>query len=120
KGVRQFVGTDRTSFFQNLYGHTIPNLGTPLRQSVKMVGEYFQRKDDKGPWSETPGVSGGVEHECRQNYNILMTDGYWHDSDDPPPPGFGNVDNTAGSLITNHSSPAIPPTYTYTPALPFA
>lgn len=120
KGVRQFVGADRTSFFKNLYEYPIPAAGTPLRNSVDQVGKYFMRDDATGPWSETPGVSGGVEHECRQNYNILMTDGYWHDSDDPPPPGIGNVDNTAGSLITNHSSPAIPPTYTYTPALPFA
>ncbi len=120
KGVRQFVGADRTDFFKNLYEYPIPAAGTPLRNSVNQVGKYFQRTDAKGPWSETPGVNGGVEYECRQNYNILMTDGYWHDSDDPPPAGFGNVDNTAGSLITNHSSPAIPPTYTYTPALPFA
>lgn len=119
KGVRQFIGADKTSFFDNLYEYPISAVGTPLRQSVDQVGKYFQRNDDKGPWSETPGVSGGVEHECRQNYNILMTDGYWHDTDDPSP-GVGNVDNAAGSLITNHSSPAVPATYTYTPELPFA
>lgn len=119
KGVRQFVGADRTNFFDNLYEYSIPAAGTPLRQSIDQVGKYFQRTDDKGPWSETPGVNGGVEHECRQNYNILMTDGYWHDTDDPSP-GVGNVDNTAGALITNHSSPAVPATYTYAPELPFA
>ncbi|SEM96540.1 pilus assembly protein [Nitrosomonas marina] len=119
KGVRQFVGANKTDFFDNLYGYTLRAAGTPLRHSVEYVGKYYQRNDNRGPWSETPGSSGGVEYECRQNYNILMTDGYWHDTDDPSP-GVGNVDNTAGSSITNHSSPPTPPTYTYTPELPFA
>lgn len=119
KGVRQFAGADKINFFENLYEYPLRAAGTPLRHSVDHVGKYFQRNDDKGPWSETPGSSGGIEYECRQNYNILMTDGYWHDTDDPSP-GVGNVDNTTGSTITNHSSPATPPTYTYTPGLPFS
>ncbi len=115
-GVRQFTGTDRTSFFNNLYGHTIPAAGTPLRTSMQHVGEYFKRNDDRGPWSETPGTNGGTQHACRQNYNILMTDGYWSGSD----PGIGNSDNSSGSSIANDSSPATPPTYAYTPALPYS
>ena len=115
-GVRQFTGTDRVNFFNNLYGHTVPAEGTPLRIATDEVGKYYQRTDDKGPWSDTPGANGGTQLECRQNYNILMTDGYW--SGDSP--GVGNVDNTAGSSITNDSNPAIPATYTYTPALPYS
>lgn len=115
-GVRQFTGTDRTSFFNNLYGHTIPASGTPLRQAMSSVGEYFKRTDDKGPWGQTPGTNGGTQHECRQNYNILMTDGYWNG----PSPGVGNVDNSTGTSLTNNSTPAVPSTYTYTPALPYS
>lgn len=115
-GVRQFTGTDRTSFFNNLYGHTIPAAGTPLRTSMQHIGDYFKRNDDRGPWGETPGTNGGTQHACRQNYNILMTDGYWSGSD----PGIGNSDNSSGSSITNDSSPATPPTYAYTPALPYS
>ncbi len=115
-GVRQFTGTDRVNFFNNLYGHTVPAEGTPLRIATDEVGKYYQRTDDKGPWSDTPGVDGGTQLECRQNYNILMTDGYWSGDD----PGFGNIDNAAGSSITNDSSPAIPATYTYAPALPYS
>lgn len=118
-GVRQFTGADRTNFFSKLYGHTIPTKGTPLRTALNRVGQYYQRNDDKGPWGETPGTSGGTQHVCRQNYTILMTDGYWHDSDDPSP-GVGNSDNSAGSTITNDSSPAVPPTYTYIPELPYS
>ncbi len=115
-GVRQFTGTDREDFFDNLYEHAIPTSGTPLRGAIKSVGEYFKRTDDEGPWGETPGTSGGTQHECRQNYNILMTDGFWNGSS----PSVGNSDNTAGSSITNNSSPAVPSSYTYTPELPYS
>ncbi|WP_292919537.1 PilC/PilY family type IV pilus protein [Nitrosomonas sp.] len=116
-GVRQFTGTDRTNFFTSLYNHDIPAAGTPLREAVLAVGEYFKRTDDKGPWGLTPGSSGGTQHECRQNYNILMTDGYWTAGSVS---GLDNSDNLSGSTITNHSSPAVPATYKYTPALPFS
>ena len=76
RGVRQFTGTDRLDFFNHLYGHTIPSEGTPLRTAMDAVGKYYQRDDDAGPWGETPGSSGGTQLECRQNYNILMTDGF--------------------------------------------
>ncbi|MBP6058801.1 MAG: pilus assembly protein PilC [Nitrosomonas sp.] len=116
-GVRQFTGTDRTNFFTNLYDHDIPAAGTPLREAMIAVGEYFKRTDDKGPWGQTPGSTGGTQHECRQNYNILMTDGYWTEG---AISGLDNSDNQSGSTITNHSSPAIPASYTYTPALPYS
>lgn len=116
-GVRQFTGTDRANFFTNLYDHDIPAQGTPLREAVIAVGGYFKRTDDKGPWGQTPGSSGGTQHECRQNYNILMTDGYWTEGSIS---GLDNSDNQSGSSITNHSSPATPATYTYTPALPYS
>lgn len=115
-GVRQFTGSDRTTFFNNLYGYTISTSGTPLRTAMNRVGQYFQRTDDMGPWGETPGTTGGTQHECRQSYNILMTDGYYNDTYT----GVGNSDNTAGSSIANHSSPATPATYTYSPALPYS
>jgi len=116
-GVRQFTGTDRSNFFTNLYDHHIPAAGTPLREAMIKVGEYFKRTDDKGPWGQTPGSSGGTQHECRQNYNILMTDGYWTEGSVS---GLDNSDNQSGSSITNHSSPASPASYAYSPALPYS
>lgn len=118
-GVRQFAGTDRTSFFNILYNHTIPAAGTPLRTAMQSVGEYLKRKDDRGPWSDTPGQPGGIQPICRQNYHILMTDGYW-ESDKASPTGIGNADNTVGSKITNHFPNAAPTTYQYQPALPYS
>jgi len=116
-GVRQFTGTDRTNFFTNLYDHDIPAAGTPLREAMISVGEYFKRTDDKGPWGETPGSTGGTQHACRQNYNILMTDGYWTEGSVS---GLGNSDNQSGSTIINDSSPATPASYAYAAALPYS
>ena len=118
RGVRQFTGTDRDDFFDHLYEHTVPAAGTPLRLATDRVGRYYKRTDDQGPWSDTPGASGGTQLECRQNYNILMTDGYWGGS---APSGIGNSDNSPGLSITNDASSETPkPTYTYTPELPFS
>lgn len=116
-GVRQFMGADRVNFFTNLYDHDIPAKGTPLREAVLAVGGYFKRTDDKGPWGLTPGSTGGTQHECRQNYNILMTDGYWTEGSVSD---LDNSDNLSGSSITNHSSPPVPATYTYIPSPPYS
>src|SRR5690606_25512019 len=115
-GVRQFSGTNKESFFSNLYDHVIPVAGTPLRRAMDDVGRYFMRTDDQGPWGKTPGANGGTQYACRQNYHILMTDGYWSDSFT----GIGNSDNTAGSTITNHLPNASPSTYQYNPTLPYS
>ncbi len=117
-GVRQFAGTDRINFFDILYNHTIPAAGTPLRTAMQGVGEYLKRKDDRGPWSDTPGQTGGIQPICRQNYHILMTDGYW-ESNKASPTNIGNADNTAGNIITNHFPNAAPATYQYKPELPY-
>lgn len=116
RGVRPFSGTDRTNFFNSLYGHVIPTSGTPLRTALSRVGGYFERTDDQGPWGEFPGIGGGTQHECRQSYNILMTDGYWNDNVS----GVGNADGSAGTTITNHSTPATPASYAYSPGAPYA
>lgn len=122
-GVRPFSGSNRTAFFNTFYTYTIPALGTPLRRALDRVGKYFKRTDDAGPWGETPGSAGGTQFECRQSYNILMTDGYWNDgfpSSSFSDTDVGNADGTSGTTHTNHTVPAIPLTYTYSPALPYS
>lgn len=120
KGVRAFSGSDRTAFFSTLYGHTMPTSGTPLRRALDDVGQYFKRTDDKGPWGQTPGTDGGTQFTCRQNYNILMTDGYWNGDAATTAGAKLNVDGTNG---TEKTSPLPAPggsTYTYTAANPFS
>ncbi len=116
RGVRPFTSSNKSTFFSDLYNHPIYTYGTPLRWAIDDVGRYFQRTDDKGPWGETPGSSGGTQYVCRQNYHILMTDGYWNDGFS----GVGNADNTEGSSITNDTPNAAPATYKYTPTLPYS
>lgn len=112
KGVREFSGTNRSDFFDALYGRDIDPKGTPLRSALNNVGKYFERDDNSGPWSKVPGSGNSTSHlTCRQSYNILMTDGYWNG----PSPSLGNVDNTVGTTITNPDGD----TYTYSPDYPY-
>ncbi|MGN5149296.1 pilus assembly protein [Aeromonas enteropelogenes] len=95
RGVTPFSGTDRTAFFDELYGRDIPAKGTPLRTSLKEVGEYFSRSDNNGPWSARAGST--LPHlTCRQSYNILMTDGYWNG--DSPSVGDQDKDGINNTL----------------------
>jgi type IV pilus assembly protein PilY1 len=100
KGVRPFTGTDRTNFFSTLYNHVIPAAGTPLRRALDDVGKYFMRTDNAGPWGDNPGSSTSTTPHayCRQNYTVLMTDGYWNSA--AASTATGNVDNTNGPLIS--------------------
>lgn len=118
RGVRPFRDEPgqnrnfRTQFFDWLHGATASG-GTPLRRALDDAGKYYQRTGDRGPWSTTPGVSGGENFECRQSYTVLMTDGYWNG--DPAGGATGNVDNTAGPT---HQAPD-GRTYQYRPGPPF-
>lgn len=114
-GVRDFTGTNRTDFFNNLYDHPIPASGTPLRRALDDVGNYFSRTDVQGPWSTTPGKTGGTELVCRQSYSILMTDGYWNGDQASTSGARDNNDGTNGSTITGTNSQ----TYTYSATSPF-
>lgn len=118
-GVRKFEGTARSNFFSTLYDHTIPAAGTPLRKALDDVGKYFKRTDDKGPWGQTPGSTGGTQLECRQNYHILMTDGYWSGGSKNQAgtaAARDNNDGTGGPTITGPDSQS----FTYEAVSPFA
>ncbi len=117
RGVRLFTGTDRTDWFNTLYTRVIPASGTPLRRSADDVGRYFSRIDDAGPWGATPGGSGGTQHSCRQNYHILMTDGYWNGLQAPTAAARANNDGTNGTIITHANGTT---TYQYTAGAPFS
>lgn len=74
-----FSGSNRSKFFDYLYTHPMPASGTPLRLAVDQVGQYFMTKTGvTGPWQNTIGDSASGQATCRQNYHILMTDGYWN------------------------------------------
>ncbi len=116
RGVRPLgEGTNREDFYDFLYGRELHlNEESPLRESLMEAGEYYERDDDEGPWSDTPGQSGGDQLACRPSYSMLMTDGYW-DGDEVD---VGNVDGEEGEHIA-HPDPE-QGGFRYEPEAPYA
>jgi type IV pilus assembly protein PilY1 len=104
----------RESFWDWLSG-IYSSGGTPLRQALKRVGDYYD--DDSQPWEagyDENGDYNSDQYSCRQSYTILMTDGYWNGGD----PGVYNADNLDGSNITSADGQS---TYQYdAPEPPFS
>jgi type IV pilus assembly protein PilY1 len=125
RGVRSFSGDDREEFFDLLYNYPIEEAATPLRRGLDDAGQYYCRDDDEGPWSTTPGESGGTDLSCRSSYTILMTDGYWNSGDSNAArggsswssPRRANVDGKNGPVISN---PVVgSSSYQYKPQWPY-
>jgi type IV pilus assembly protein PilY1 len=86
---------------------------TPLRQSLKAVGEYYDDQDQ--PWEggyDEDGNYDSKQYSCRQSYAILLTDGYWNGND----PGVGNADGSDGSELVSADGKD---TFKYEPKDPF-
>jgi type IV pilus assembly protein PilY1 len=90
--VKPFAGTDRSNFYTWLY-NTPTNNGTPLVQAAERARVYLTTSNANSPWAETPGTSVGTEYSCRQNFHLMLTDGYWNGGT-----VGANVDGTAGAL----------------------
>lgn len=90
--VAGFSGASRIGFFDWLYKKSADG-GTPLVGALDAAGKYFMKDE---PWRTNPSNSSSALLECRQNFTILMTDGYYSDSVS----GVGNQDGTDGSTIT--------------------
>jgi hypothetical protein len=100
-GVSQAVlpvnaaGEDKTSrLLQLLYGAQVQAYGTPLRNGLKSVGQYFDDTDDEtGSIGLSPYHAREDGDECKQVFAVLTTDGYWNDDAEP---GVGNADAGLG------------------------
>ncbi|WP_162935020.1 pilus assembly protein [Pseudomonas cavernae] len=115
RGVRRFEGTGRSEFYDWLFAVSASG-GTPLRRALGDAGDYFSRTDSSGPWSSTPGQTGGKEYSCRQSYTILTTDGYWNGDAASKSAVRENVDNKNGPTIEGPDGK----TYQYVPKAPFS
>ena len=75
---------------------------TPDRNAAIRAGKFFTRantSDLKDPyWSPGQGTQPGRELACRQNFHMLVTDGYWNEGNPTPPTGFFGVQNPPASL----------------------
>jgi type IV pilus assembly protein PilY1 len=65
--------------------------GTPAHSAMKRVGDRFLRTSGTRPI--LPANQGG---ECQQNFNILMTDGFWNNYSNP---GVNNADNSSSDNL---------------------
>jgi type IV pilus assembly protein PilY1 len=83
--------TNKRELLEEFYG-TEEETYTPARSALKRVGEYF-----KTTGSNAPILTAGLGGECQQNFNILLTDGFWNRSS----PSVGNTDIDGGSGNNN-------------------
>ena len=65
--------------------------GTPLRNGLKNVGEYFAG-NLSSTWGSSPILPAADGGQCQKNFTILMSDGFWNGSS----PGVGNTDKGNG------------------------
>ncbi|WP_206835410.1 pilus assembly protein [Marinobacterium iners] len=72
-GVRPF--SSRADNFYSWLADLSPNGGTPLRQALERAGNYYENNDE--PWRINPSSSSSDLLSCRQNFTVMMTDGYW-------------------------------------------
>ncbi|MDO5101908.1 MAG: PilC/PilY family type IV pilus protein [Lautropia sp.] len=103
RGVRLFQGNDRKAFFTWL-NTRISSGATPLLEATRVVGKYFERRDDNGPWSKSPGTGDRTKHlSCRRSYHLLMTDGLYNETEKTlKDKSFMTLetDNVAGPVIS--------------------
>lgn len=103
-------GENRRTWFDRLFAAT-GNNGTPLQAALNRAGQYYSESGNTGPYGPQASAS---QYECRQNFTILTTDGYWNSGT----VASGNVDNTSGSSIPRPLGDPNP-AYQYTPAAPY-
>lgn len=112
-GVRDFTTARRSTTIAWLQALPIGG-GTPLRDSMNAVGQYYMRGDNGGPWSDDPAAGSTAAHKsCRRAYHFMVTDGYWNDS---PSSLVGNVDANPYVTITGPNGRV----FTYTPVKPYS
>ena len=91
----KFEDTARDTWFARLFGAR-GRSGTPLRAALYDTGEYFTDNSSSGPYGPADTDD---QLECRQNFAILTTDGFWNGSIGTR--SIGDQDGVAGAAIEN-------------------
>lgn len=106
--------TSRSEWFR-LVANANSSGSTPLQGALQRAGDYFSRADATGPYGPEAAAS---QLQCRQNFTILTTDGYWRTDPKFDANRVGEQDNTAGPSILNPVDGTNK--VRYTPALPYS
>ncbi len=82
----------KIGFLDEVYDFYAQKAGTAARRSLQGTGEYFEGQIDG---LSSPILSAGNGGTCQQNFNILITDGYWNGGDpDLSPDNIDGDNNT--------------------------
>jgi len=102
---------DQKNGFWNWVAALKPSGGTPLREALDAVGQYYQTSQ---PWQTSSTDT--TEIACRQSYTILTTDGFWNESYTPSNANIQGASDANGPSIQGPNNQ----TYQYTPAAPYS
>ena len=97
--VAPFTGGHRDNFYAWL-ANMQKLQGTPLIEAMQTVGEYMSTTDNINPFATTPGAADhnvADDLSCRQNFNVVFTDGAWgpiNSVDRSPSENFDNQSTT--------------------------
>jgi len=83
--------SNKLSLLQTLYDHTISAHGTPARRALQKLGNYFMSSDG-------PILSQSQGGQCQQNFDVMVTDGYWNGSTPNPTVGDQDKDGYSNTL----------------------
>lgn len=85
--------TWRTTFYTWLNAPRYDG-GTPMRVAFDRAGQFYQRSstNERNPYWD---AGYGRELSCRQNFHVMMTDGYWNGG---APTGRGEFDQSGREL----------------------
>ncbi|MCI5165796.1 MAG: hypothetical protein D3903_06795, partial [Candidatus Electrothrix sp. GM3_4] len=81
KGVLDTKKVDQTNELLDVLYRISSSGGTPLRQTLKEVGQYYHMDDSSsGGIGDCPYLSADEGGACQHAYAIAMTDGFWNGS----------------------------------------
>ncbi|WP_407909787.1 pilus assembly protein [Lysobacter claricitrinus] len=89
--------TSRSTWFARVTGADSSN-GTPLQGALQKAGDYYMQTAASGPYGPEASTA---QFQCRQNFTILTTDGYWNDTSNFSSGTMGEQDSNDGSAIFN-------------------
>ncbi|MGA7983894.1 MAG: PilC/PilY family type IV pilus protein [Burkholderiales bacterium] len=96
------AGNQKDQWYTHIY--SVDNGGgTPTREALSRVGQYFAGLGSTGTPRLAKGMDGSpIEYACQANYTVLVTDGYWNGSAGETLSGgsIGNQDDSDGGYHT--------------------
>jgi type IV pilus assembly protein PilY1 len=79
------IDADKRDVLEDMYSFVTQRRGTPARTSLKETWDYFADPNSGAILDQSDGG------ECQQNFNILMSDGFWNSTNSP---NVGNADSS--------------------------